>query len=304
MTASSERINKELKEVGVSAYGRWKRPSRLLHEIIRNDEHIEGVAYGQSVQGSAMLVATDKRVIFIEANLAYNSTDDFGYQSINGVAHQSSMMSESIILYTRLNTYHLTHVNRSSAARFVTVIEDRSANAGKVGKDLDLSYEAVDDELVNDEVASDEVADDNAKEISYARLTDVERGFLNAHTTMVISTSLRTGRVYSSVVYYTLINDAFYILTKKDTQKARAMMAVKNVAIIIYDQAAKQTAQIQAEAVVVDNPQMSQRAFAEISSVMHGGIDKSPVAQLDAGGYVVFSLRPTEVQYYDFGSKK
>lgn len=285
--ADAARINDELKAVGVSTYGRWKHPSKQLQSMIRDDEHIEAAAYGQSAQGSAMLVATNKRVIYVEGNMMYSSTDDFGYGVVSGVNHQTSVLFEAVTLYTKLHTYHLTYVNRTSAERFVKVVDDRVAGAGDVHTDVDLSYE-----------------NDTEDEINYAQVTDEVRDFLKAHETMVVSTSSRTGQVHAAVVYYVLIDDIFYMLTKKQTQKARDMVASHLAALTIYDAPKKQTAQIQAEVAVVDDPDLSQHVFTTISVVMHGGVENLPVAQLDAGGYVIFSLRPIDIQYNDFGRKK
>lgn len=285
--ADSSRINDELKNVGVSVYGRWKHPSKLLHTIIRDDEHIEAAAYGQSAQGSAMLVATDKRVIFVEGNMMYNSSDDFGYGVVSGVNHQSSALFEAVTLYTKLHTYHLTYVNRASAERFVKVVEDRVVGVGRVDESSDLSDESENDTTNN-----------------YAPVTDEVRDFLNAHETMVVSTASRTGQIHAAVVYYVFMDGALYMLTKKETQKARDMTASHVAAVTIYDAPKKQTAQIQAEVSVVGDPQLGQHIFTTISIVMHGGVENLPVAQLDAGGYIVFSLRPVDIQYNDFGRKK
>lgn len=284
MSVSVDTINKELKKAGVSVYGRWKHPSKLLHTIIRDDEHIEAAAYGQSAQGSAMLVATNKRVIFVEGNMMYNSSDDFGYGVVSGVNHQSSALFEAVTLYTKLNTYHLTYVNRGSAERFVKVVEDKVVGVGTQSDTNDLSDEKENDVTTN-----------------YAPVTDEVRDFLNAHETMVVSTASRTGQINAAVVYYVFMDNVLYMLTKKETQKARDMTATHVAAVTIYDAHKKQTAQIQAEVSVVGDPELSQHIFMTISIVMHGGVENLPIAQLDAGGYVVFRLRPVDIQYNDFG---
>lgn len=286
MSTSPDRVTEELKAVGVTAYGRLKRPSRLLHALLRDDEHIEAAAYGQSADGSAMLVATDKRVLFVEANLLYSSSDDFGYDVISGVNHQESPLFGSVTLFTKVHTYHLEYASRASAMRFVKLIEDRVAGVGDVKKDFDLSYE------------------EPEREVHYAMLHDEARDFLHSQETMVISTAARTGQVNSAVVYYMIQDDVLYMLTKKETSKSHNLIAGKMAAIVVYDAATKRTAQLQARAEIVGDPEMGQRVFKTIGQAMHGGVENLPIAQLDAGGYIVFALRPTDVQYHDYGATK
>ena len=286
MSAAPDRITEELKAVGVTAYGRLKRPSRLLHTLLRDDEHIEAAAYGQGADGSAMLVATNKRVLFVEANLLYSSSDDFGYDVISGVNHQESPLFGSVTLFTKVHTYHLEYASRESAMRFVKLIEDRVAGAGDVKKDLDLSYE------------------EPERQVHYATLSDEARDFLHSQETMVVSTAARTGQVHSAVVYYTIQDDVLYMLTKKETAKSHNLIAGKGAAVVVYDAATKRTAQLQTVAEIVGDPEVSEEVFTTIGAVMHGGVENLPIAQLDAGGYIVFALRPTEVKYHDYGSSK
>ena len=291
----ADRINNELKAVGVSAYGRWKHPARQLVTLLRDDEHVEAAAYGQSEQGSAMLVATNKRVLFVEGNFMYNSSDDFGYDVISGVHSQATALFKAVTLYTKLQTYHLTYVNSTSAERFVKLIEDRVAHVGEVAQDIDLRYEAEEGEVIEEEPLP---------ERQYAVFSDEARAFLEKQETMVVSTASRTGQVHAAVVYYALVNDVFYMLTKKDTQKSHNLIAGRTAALTIYNAETKQTAQIQAETDIIGDPQLSQKVFTLITSVMHGGVSNLPVAQLDAGGYIIFSLRPIDVKYRDYGKNR
>jgi hypothetical protein len=62
------RVMKELKYAGMSAYGLMKMASLYLPKIIHKNETIHGVVYGRGADkiGSVMLVATDKRILFLD----------------------------------------------------------------------------------------------------------------------------------------------------------------------------------------------------------------------------------------------
>ncbi len=62
----TNRIKQELKDAGLTSYGLLNSESRYLPQLIHEDEHIGGVVYGKHKNGLAMLVATDRRVIFLD----------------------------------------------------------------------------------------------------------------------------------------------------------------------------------------------------------------------------------------------
>ncbi len=301
MTSMADRINRELKAVGVGVYGRWLHPARQLGSILREDEHIEAAVFGLSAQGAAMLVGTDKRVIFVEGNMLYNAMDDFGYNVVEGVNSQSTVLYESVTLHTKMHTYTLTYVASRSAQRFVTYIEDRVEHAGELQKDLDFSYEHERPEQQNQ---ADDAPSEQPDQKQYVQITGTALEFIKSHQLMVVSTTSRTGQVYSAVVYYILVEGVLYMLTKKETLKSHNLMAMHAAAITIYDATTRQTVQMQADAEVVGDPQLRQMIFTVISNVMNDGVESLPIAQLDAGGYIVYALRPTDLQYHDFGLKK
>lgn len=64
-----QRVISELKNAGMTTYGTMKMETEKLPSIIHDDEHIGGVVYGRTTGekiGSAMIIATDKRVIFLD----------------------------------------------------------------------------------------------------------------------------------------------------------------------------------------------------------------------------------------------
>lgn len=117
------RVRMELKVAGMTAYGLGKIESRYLPNLIHEDEHIGGVIYGQNEGGSAMLVATNKRIIFLDRKPMFTTTDELTYDVVSGLRHDSSGFLHTVVLHTRIGDYKLRYVNKNCAKRFVAYIE-------------------------------------------------------------------------------------------------------------------------------------------------------------------------------------
>lgn len=118
-----KRIAQELRNAGVTKYGLLKMAARYLPNIIHGDEHIQGVIYGRSPEGRAMIVATDHRVIFIDKKPLFINFDELTYDVVSGVSYGQSWMFMSVTLHTRLKDYTLSFVNPKCAHYFVRFIE-------------------------------------------------------------------------------------------------------------------------------------------------------------------------------------
>lgn len=101
--AHISRVRQELKAVGVTRHGLAKPESKELPRVLHDDEHIGGVIYGQIGSGnSAMLVATDRRVIYLDHRALFMTTDEMTYDVVSGVRSTTAGPFTAIILHTRI----------------------------------------------------------------------------------------------------------------------------------------------------------------------------------------------------------
>lgn len=120
-----KRVNKELKDLGASWFGMSNMESRYLPKIIHPDEHIGGIVYGHHAEGFAMLVATDRRVIFIDRKPLFENQDDITYDVISGVSFGHAGFGSTVTLHTRVKDYPIRTYNQKCAHTFVEYIESR-----------------------------------------------------------------------------------------------------------------------------------------------------------------------------------
>lgn len=126
-----QRINKELKAVGVTWYGMLKFAIRYMPKIIHEDEHIKGVVYGRyrdksggSNWNEGMLIATDLRVIFLDHKPGFTKIDEITYDVVSGISITTAIFS-AVTLRTRLGDYMIRFANERCAEIFVEYVEER-----------------------------------------------------------------------------------------------------------------------------------------------------------------------------------
>ena len=119
------RIRKELRDLDVWPPQFWRTEMHSLPDILHDDEHIMGVVYGYGSDGFAMLMATDRRVLYIDKKPMFLKTDEITYDLVGGITHGRVWPFETVTLHTRLGDYKLRAMNFAAAAHFIDFIERR-----------------------------------------------------------------------------------------------------------------------------------------------------------------------------------
>lgn len=120
-----ERVLQELRNLGASRSAMQSGESRYLPELIHKNESLGGVVYGHHKDGFAMLVATNRRVIFLDKKPMFFNEDEISYDVISGVNFSHVGFGSTVILHSRIKDYALKTLNRKCAEEFVGYIETR-----------------------------------------------------------------------------------------------------------------------------------------------------------------------------------
>jgi hypothetical protein len=118
-------IKDELRDLDVSRLGLLTAESRYLPAILHDDEHLLGVAYGYHKGSTAMLAATDRRVVFIDKKPLFVHADELTYEIIGGVSFGQAGIFATVTLHTRIGDYAIKTLNAKAAGHFVDYIENR-----------------------------------------------------------------------------------------------------------------------------------------------------------------------------------
>lgn len=121
-----ERVIEELRLLGASWYGQSMMEARYLPQIIHPDEHLEGVVYGWQPIGIVMMVATDRRVLFIDKKPLYARDDEISYISVRGVSHAYKLFFITVILHTQVDDFVVNTFNQKATQIFAKAIQRHS----------------------------------------------------------------------------------------------------------------------------------------------------------------------------------
>lgn len=290
-----QRIREELKKVGVSSYGLVKAESRYLPHIIHQNEKIGGVVYGWYENGMAMIVATDKRVIFLDKKPLFTTKDELTYDVVSGVRIDVGALYTSATLHTRVRDYSLRYVNPGCARIFVKYIENQRL---EVLGDMYGSTEFTIKKETKD------VQDKPTQ--SFPFLTYEAKLFLNSKSTAVLSTKTSTGKVQGAVIFYIVDQlNRVYILTKEGTNKAKNILKNQQVALTLFDEENLQTLQIEAIAEVETDQEVKNYVFKEISKPkkINGKMVTPPIVDMQDGAFLVLRITIKGGNYSDYSIK-
>jgi len=283
-TAHVDRIRNELKKAGISPFAMLRFTARYLPKIIHDDEHIEAAVFGRHKETEGLfgyvegiLVATDRRIIYLDHKPGFTTMDEISYDVVSAVSESEAGARSSLTLFTKMGNYILSFARPVSVRKFADYIEKRR---------------------IDEEAPLRKKPSPPPVYISGNETTD----FLKKHDTAVLSTIDRAGNISGATVYYFMEGSFAYILTKEGTRKSRNMMGNQQIALTIYDSNTLQTAQIQGKAEVETDPTIKEFIFQQIVKPRHyeSGEHMPPVTSLRNGAFIVFRITPTEFSFSDF----
>jgi len=125
-------VQNDLQHAGMTRFGLLKFASRRLAHILHEGEHVRGVVYGRYAQGQGlmrlnegMLVATDRRILFIDRKPGFEAIDELTYQIVFGVKKVYAWPFSAMTLHTRVGNYTIRYANSGCVDTFMRYVEAR-----------------------------------------------------------------------------------------------------------------------------------------------------------------------------------
>lgn len=291
------RIAKELREAGMTTYGFLRFETSYLPNIIQEEEHIKGVVYGrlEGTIDSVMLVATDRRILFLNCKPFYKDWDDITYEVVAGVRISLAGPFAGVMLHTRVRDFTVRYVNIKCAKRFVDYI-------GSYVERQELKQAGVDFEEKKDKrgFPTYKIKHDSQHKPKEHHSNETTTILDN---TAVLSTVGNDNMPHASVVHYIIDkDDNFYFLTKSDTTKAKNIQKNNNVALTIHPSQSLQVLYVKGTAEYVQDGLTKQQVFDHIVEPKNykEGIKLPPITQIETGAYVAYKIVPTSRQMHDY----
>lgn len=280
------RIKKELKEAGITAVSMARFSSGYIPRIIHTDEHILAAIYGHRKAGKGifgyeigLLIATDQRVIYIIHRPGFTTLDEMQFDLISGVNVVNTGLFASVTLYTGIANYVLSFTRPRAAQHFANTIEKILFEKGQSDSQQTVSAQTQEKVSKNEGVLD----------------------FMKSHNIAVLSTIERSGLVSGAAIFYIMIDNFPYFMTKTNTSKVGNMSYHHNIALTIYDNTTLQTVQLQGIAEVQSDPAVVRAVENALHDVYPQkiGLNNPPVKHL-AGQSVIYKVVPTKTSFINY----
>jgi len=128
---TNEDIEEKIK--GFDFVDKWliKGETKELPNILLGDEKVKIIIRGNHGICVGILVATNKRLIFVSKNLGDLTVEDFSYDKISSVQYQTGLVSRQIAIFCTGSKAYIKGVDENPARNFCEYVSARIASTEK-----------------------------------------------------------------------------------------------------------------------------------------------------------------------------
>lgn len=129
----TQSVRRQLKSAGISGLDLLRPETFSIAKYLYPNEDILAAIYGKTEDGmgSALLVVTDQRLMYLNQIPLFASLDEFSYEAVGGVSSHMSNWDATVTLHTATGNYTLHSVNAASARNFIYVVEKHCISSEK-----------------------------------------------------------------------------------------------------------------------------------------------------------------------------
>jgi len=122
---SQEDINAQIKKIGAGGLLHRKEVKELPHVLWEN-ELLEKLVQGFYNNGTGILVATDKRLIFMDKGLIYGlRVEDFPYDKITSIQYKTGLLLGEITIFASGNNATIQNIQKGDVKPFAEYVRAR-----------------------------------------------------------------------------------------------------------------------------------------------------------------------------------
>lgn len=98
---------------------------RQLPGILDESENIEQAVHGRYEGGYALLVATNRRMLFLDKKIMSFRVEDYAYYTISEIEYRNSPFMGHLVIHCRSNTIHIQSAQQRKLRMFARHLESR-----------------------------------------------------------------------------------------------------------------------------------------------------------------------------------
>lgn len=109
-----------------------KREIKRLPEHLWEGEQVERMTTGAYGAGTGLLVATDRRLLFVKDGIMAKTSEDFPYEKISSVQWHSGMLMGTVTVFVSGNKAEIKNVSKGDGKAIVDLVRNRTSTGGAV----------------------------------------------------------------------------------------------------------------------------------------------------------------------------
>ena len=123
-----DKLSKQIADLKIEARYLFavKKELAELPGIISQDENIDALVTGIYDNGNGILVATDKRLLFVDKGLFFGlKIEDFGLDKVSSIQYEGGLLLADIKIMASGNLAKITHVDKTKAREFCEKVRSK-----------------------------------------------------------------------------------------------------------------------------------------------------------------------------------
>ena len=121
-----EEIKTQVSNLSGAAKFLASKELKALPGILWHDENVEMIVQGLYGKGFGILVATNKRVIFVDKGLLFGlRVEDFPYDKISSIQYETGLIYGTMTIFTSGNRALIERVNKQNCRNFGDYVRAR-----------------------------------------------------------------------------------------------------------------------------------------------------------------------------------
>ena len=104
-----------------------RKEIKVLPDILWEDENVERLVQGTYENGNGVLVATNKRLMFVDKGITKLRVEDFPYDKISSIQYKTGMMMGTITIFASGNKAEIKNVQKDRCKDFADYVRARSS---------------------------------------------------------------------------------------------------------------------------------------------------------------------------------
>lgn len=121
-----EEVKVQIGRIGTASALLGRKEIRELPSILWDDEQVEKLIQGFYGGGTGILVATNKRLVFVDKGLLYGlKVEDFPNDKISSIQYETGMLLGKVTIFTSGNRAVIEQVDKKQARDFAEYVRAR-----------------------------------------------------------------------------------------------------------------------------------------------------------------------------------